>query len=257
MKRRVPSPWRRAKATQGKAELVGPLQVDYGSAGGLAASESSLLLLAGEVGDAKDWKEAFRRAVEAKDLGEKFESQNQKPGVKFHRKRLVRKVGKGTQERKFVIKVSHHPNKEDLRLRELETFDGLINSGNIITHHGHIVRKNERSTTVYLWLENWKCNLEEARGKLEDGSLHPLVVLRDVTTGLVNLSKNYTVHRDIRPQSVLICGDSKGLLCAKIGEFDLAKQKSEKGYSKHSGSGTDDWKAPDKRVTVSTMYKVN
>ena len=87
----------------------------------------------------------------------------------------------------------------------------------------------------------------EARKDLP--KLDPLKLLFQATSGLVHLHQLKVVHRDVKPQNVLLSTpNSKGDTRAMISDFGLCKKLNpgKKSFSKISGiAGTEGWIAPE------------
>lgn len=73
-----------------------------------------------------------------------------------------------------------------------------------------------------------------------------LKLLRDVVSGLVHLHELGIIHRDIKPQNVLISNDKN--LCAKLSDMGISRRllpdTSSLGY-RATGHGTFGWQAPE------------
>nr|XP_018916494.1 PREDICTED: serine/threonine-protein kinase/endoribonuclease IRE1-like [Bemisia tabaci] len=96
------------------------------------------------------------------------------------------------------------------------------------------------ATTLYEYCE---------KGTLKD-KITPLEILLQATAGIEHLHSLNIVHRDIKPQNVLLsipCNQS-GSVRAMISDFGLCKklQSGRSSFSKRSGiAGTDGWIAPE------------
>ncbi|CAG0897547.1 unnamed protein product [Darwinula stevensoni] len=111
----------------------------------------------------------------------------------------------------------------------------------------------------YIALELCAATLQEyIQGKFNQSLIEPLLILQQATCGLSHLHSLDIVHRDIKPQNVLLSVPmSKGGVRAMISDFGLCKklQVGRMSFSRRSGiAGTEGWIAPemlhdDKRTT--------
>jgi serine/threonine protein kinase len=82
------------------------------------------------------------------------------------------------------------------------------------------------------------------RGKYKDPRLIDGLSLLDMAEGLEHIHSNQLVHRDIKPQNILIAIKSRPLL--KISDFGLCKETSQNGTFSMSGvKGTTFYLAPE------------
>uniref|UniRef100_A0A1I7UR29 non-specific serine/threonine protein kinase n=1 Tax=Caenorhabditis tropicalis TaxID=1561998 RepID=A0A1I7UR29_9PELO len=136
-------------------------------------------------------------------------------------------------------------------------------------HHPHVIRyfcMESDSQFRYLALELCIASLndyveqEDLRGNV---SLTLKDILRQATDGLAHLHASKIVHRDMKPQNVLITTASqRGEMRAVISDFGLCKrvQPGKNSISRGIASGlagTDGWIAPEVLVSASTSYPVD
>ncbi|CAL8067966.1 unnamed protein product [Orchesella dallaii] len=119
--------------------------------------------------------------------------------------------------------------------------------------HKNVVQcfHGERRNDFFLMaLELCNCNLEEwlKRIKFLDSEINAIDILRQTTEGLAHLHSHKILHRDIKPQNILLLHDSYSKqVCVKISDFGISKKFPEHRYSATitSGSGTEGWMAPE------------
>ncbi|KAJ1349395.1 hypothetical protein KIN20_004957 [Parelaphostrongylus tenuis] len=132
--------------------------------------------------------------------------------------------------------------------------------------HPHVIRyfcMESDSQFRYLALELCLASLndyvhEEAiREKI---SIVPTELLRQATEGLAHLHVMQIVHRDMKPQNVLLSTTGSRGVRAVISDFGLCKrvQPGRHSLSKRSGlAGTDGWIAPEMLTAESTSFPVD
>eukprot|EP00095_Tigriopus_kingsejongensis_P001876 maker-scaffold70_size417918-snap-gene-2.12 protein:Tk01876 transcript:maker-scaffold70_size417918-snap-gene-2.12-mRNA-1 annotation:"hypothetical protein DAPPUDRAFT_305906" len=102
----------------------------------------------------------------------------------------------------------------------------------------------------YIALELCAATLQDyVDGRYVNPKLDTLTILRQASQGLLHLHNLDIVHRDIKPQNVLISmPGSKGEIRAMISDFGLCKKlkMGRMSFSRRSGvAGTDGWIAPE------------
>ena len=102
----------------------------------------------------------------------------------------------------------------------------------------------------YIALELCSATLQDwVDGTYVNERLEPLNILRQATLGLMHLHNLDIVHRDIKPQNVLISAPGKkGEVRAMISDFGLCKKLKvgRMSFSRRSGvTGTEGWIAPE------------
>ncbi|KAK9266885.1 hypothetical protein L1049_027144 [Liquidambar formosana] len=120
---------------------------------------------------------------------------------------------------------------------------------NIVRYHA--LYRNDEFT--FLSLEGCTCNLRDViTASFDDPNyinglwgttfLSPklLTLLRDVVSGLEHLHKLGIIHRDLRPENMLI-SIGKDSFCAKISDMGICKQLPQDGSSVSSSSGWVTW----------------
>ncbi|PIC44218.1 hypothetical protein B9Z55_004661 [Caenorhabditis nigoni] len=136
-------------------------------------------------------------------------------------------------------------------------------------HHPHVIRyfcMESDSQFRYLALELCICSLNDyvERKEVQEGvSLSITDILRQATDGLAHLHASKIVHRDMKPQNVLITmASQRGEMRAVISDFGLCKrvQPGKNSISRGIASGlagTDGWIAPEVLISASTSYPVD
>lgn len=136
-------------------------------------------------------------------------------------------------------------------------------------HHPHVIRyfcMESDSQFRYLALELCICSLNdyvERKEVQENVSLSLTDILRQATDGLAHLHASKIVHRDMKPQNVLITmASQRGEMRAVISDFGLCKrvQPGKNSISRGIASGlagTDGWIAPEVLISDSTSYPVD
>ncbi|EFO85805.1 hypothetical protein CRE_01627 [Caenorhabditis remanei] len=135
--------------------------------------------------------------------------------------------------------------------------------------HPHVIRyfcMESDSQFKYLALELCIASLNdfvERKELQENVSLSLKDILRQSTDGLAHLHASKIVHRDMKPQNVLITmASQRGEMRAVISDFGLCKrvQPGKNSISRGIASGlagTDGWIAPEVLISASTSYPVD
>ncbi|CAI2324010.1 unnamed protein product [Caenorhabditis sp. 36 PRJEB53466] len=135
--------------------------------------------------------------------------------------------------------------------------------------HPHVIRyfcMESDSQFRYLALELCVSSLNDyvERKEVQENVTIPLNdILRQSTDGLAHLHASKIVHRDMKPQNVLITmASQRGEMRAVISDFGLCKrvQPGKNSVSKGIASGlagTEGWIAPEVLISASTSYPVD
>lgn len=135
--------------------------------------------------------------------------------------------------------------------------------------HPHVIRyfcMESDSQFKYLALELCIASLNDYVERKELQENVPLSIndiLRQATDGLAHLHASKIVHRDMKPQNVLITmASQRGEMRAVISDFGLCKriQPGKNSISRGIASGmagTDGWIAPEVLISASTSYPVD
>ncbi|EXC24942.1 Serine/threonine-protein kinase ppk4 [Morus notabilis] len=145
----------------------------------------------------------------------------------------------------------------DLAPREVENFEAFKHHQNIVKYYGMA----ENEDFYYLALERCDCDLSkliqpsnEILGdrrlwveKENRPSALLLKLMRDIVSGLVFLHELGMVHRDLKPQNVLILKE-KSTFCAKVSDMGISRKlgANMSSLSNHPatiGTGTTGWKS--------------
>lgn len=150
-----------------------------------------------------------------------------------------------------VVFVGHLDGKEvavkrtllefyDLSNREIKLLQSCDDHINVVRYWFNFVEGKFR----YIVMEKGDCSLAEFINKQYDDQ----EVLRQVTSGIIHLHSLNIVHRDIKPQNVLVTSKS-GQNRMLISDFGLSKKlewdQSSFAQSTTANSGTTGWRAPE------------
>jgi serine/threonine protein kinase len=119
--------------------------------------------------------------------------------------------------------------------REMEIVRGL--------HHDNIVEfidHGSAGAAFYFIMEfcdggNVADLMRRHGGKLPLEAAKPIML--QALAGLAHAHKNDFVHRDLKPQNILLCGSGSGLI-TKVSDFGLAKNFQKAGLSGHTVTGS-------------------
>ena len=107
------------------------------------------------------------------------------------------------------------------------------------------------SINRYFCLELCNCSLDhvflpaEHKNKYEGKMPSHLEAMTQLAEGLVYIHSRNLVHRDIKPQNVLILMESEQSIVMKWADFGLSKRISVKGTYSMTNSGTVGWMSPE------------
>ncbi|XP_020260139.1 serine/threonine-protein kinase/endoribonuclease IRE1 isoform X2 [Asparagus officinalis] len=227
----------------------------------------------------KYWSQLFNRKVTAESpldgrwVGKLFVS-NSEIGRGSNGTVVLEGVYDGRRVAVKRLLCAHH----DVALKEIQNLIVSDRHPNIVRLYG----VEQDLDFVYISLELCSCSLSDLIQSCADSSMHPtdcgdqtivskkehcgkstnkdlelwrengfpssqlLKVMRDVVAGLAHLHELGIIHRDMKPQNVLISTD--GLLNAKVSDMGISKRLLEdmSSLTHHAtGCGSSGWQAPE------------
>ncbi|ODM89961.1 Serine/threonine-protein kinase/endoribonuclease IRE2 [Orchesella cincta] len=135
-------------------------------------------------------------------------------------------IEKAKKEVDFLIKCDSHQNVVQLFYGE-------------VRQDCYLIALELCDFTMEDWMKNYKGLDFVAKAK---------DILLQTTEGLAHLHRQRIIHRDIKPQNILLrCDDSTKTVCVKISDFGISKYLSEHRLDATftSGLGTEGWVAPE------------
>lgn len=160
---------------------------------------------------------------------------------------------------KRIERIGHPPDKWELLVKALRTEAGVLqslNHENIVSVHGVAEVPDPADPAGIAAME---IKMELCDGTLDEfylrgcnGEMHPVLVrslIRDVARGLAYLhssERGCVVHRDLKPQNILIISRSTGRAVAKLADFGAcAVRTSLDAEGTTVMAGTKSWMAPE------------
>lgn len=170
-------------------------------------------------------------------------------------------VFKGTFEQRDVAVKRLLPECFTLADREVALLRESDTHENVVRYFCTEQDRQFRYIAVELCCATLQDYTEGAKVKLLRSQISELEVLRQSTKGLIHLHSLNIVHRDIKPQNVLISfPDSRKRVRVMISDFGLCKKLNvgKASFSRRSGiTGTEGWIAPEMlkgQRTVGHLY---
>lgn len=128
------------------------------------------------------------------------------------------------------VAIKFYDWSDDLQYHAEPTHLGALDSENIIRVYGASFVDEDYAYFETPYFKNGDLDAEISNGVR--GNLRAIAVVRDILSGLSHLHANNLVHRDLKPQNILIADNQK----AVIGDFGSVKRIPE-GSSSVPGSG--------------------